>query len=403
MLSDTQLDELMQPILIRQSFINTYVIEIIAKRVKEIGRLLPSDVHRLERLLRSGADVRKINKKLSELTGLNEKAIKKLIQAIAKSAYLDAKPFYDYRQKPFIAFDKNEPLQRIVTAIANQTSGTYVNLSRSRAFMLRDMQNPQKLIPTSLSKTYYSVVDEAIQASQNGTIDYGTAMRRTLQQLSDSGIQAVQYHPESGKEYHQSLEAAVKRNLLDGIRQINQEVQDLTGQQYGADGKEITVHEMSAPDHEPIQGHQFTNEEYEKLQSGEPFQDVNGIEFEAVKRPIGEYNCRHFTYSIIVGISKPNFTAKQLEENMARNAKGYTDSSGKHLTLYECTQKQRALERKIRAAKSLIVTGTAAGDDFMVEKGKAALAQAQKSYSAFSIACGLKKKPLNTIVAGFKW
>ena len=402
MLSENAIDKLMQPIIDRQEAINSYVIEVIAKRVKEIGHLLPSDVYKLERLLKTGSDVKKINKEIARLTGLNEKDIKKLIKAVAKDAYQDTKPFYDYRHKPFIPFEKNAQLQRVVKAIADQTAETYMNISRARAFMIRDMKNPQKLIPTPLAKTYYSVIDEAVQASQSGVIDYGTAMRRTMRQLSESGLQTVTYQSETGKIIHQHLDVAVKRNVLEGIKQINMGVQDEVGKQFGADGKEITVHEISAPDHEPIQGHQFSNEEYEKLQSNEPFKDVNNKHFGAIERAIGQYHCRHFTYSIIIGVSKPIYTQEQLDANIMRNHKGYTDSSGKHRTLYECSQEQRRMEREIRQSKRNIMTGRASGDDTLVKKSKATLSQQQKNYKAFSQACGLSQRPENMRVQGFR-
>lgn len=402
MLSQDTIEKLVQPLIMRQEKLNQYVINIIAKRIKEIGELLPSDIYKLERLLKSGGDVKLINAEIARITGLQVNDIKRLIRVVAFDSYLDAKPFYDYRHKSFIPFDKNTPLQNLVKSISKQTADTYINLSRSRAFMIRDMKNPQRLIPTPLSKAYYSVVDEAVQASQQGIEDYSTAMRRTLKQLVDSGIRTVEYHPESGKLYTQSIEAAVKRNVLDGIRQINQGVQDETGKQYGADGKEITVHEHSAPDHEPIQGHQFTNEEYEKLQNAQPFQDVNGTHFAAIERAIGTYNCRHVTYSIIIGINKPNFTPEELQQNIDRNHKGYTDEKGNHHTLYECTQIQREMERKIRKDKQTIMTGKAAGDEAMVSKAKADLSRHQKEYTAFSKVCGLTKKPLNTRVEGYK-
>ncbi len=402
MLSERDIENLIQPIIDRQEAINNYVVTVIAERVKEIGKLLPSDVYKLERLLKSGADVRKINKEIARLTQMNEHQIKQLIKTVAKDAYIDTKPFYDYRHKPFIPFEQNVELQRVVKAIAKQTAETYVNLSRARAFMIRDLKNPQKLIPTSVSKTYYSVVDEAVQAVQSGTIDYGTAMRRTLKQLSDSGLRTVEYHPKSGKTYTQQLDAAVKRNLLDGIRQLNQAIQDEVGAQFGADGKEITVHEMSAPDHEPIQGHQFTNEEFDKLQSKQPFMDVNGKQFGAIERAIGEYNCRHFTYSIIIGVNKPNFTQEELDANIKRNHKGYTDASGKHRTLYECSQEQRRMEREIRQSKRDVITARASGNEDLLSQSQSTLQRKQRIYREFSRACQLSQKPLNTRVSGYK-
>lgn len=403
MLSENALENLMQPIIDRQMQINDYVIKIIAQRVKEIGHLLPSDVYKLERLLKTGADVRKINKEIARLTGLNEKAIKKLIKEVAQDNYLDTKPYYDYRQKSFIPFEKNIPLQNVVKAVSAVTLDTYKNLSKAQAFMIRDRKNPKKLKPTSIAKTYQSIMDEAIQAVQSGTIDYNTAMRRTMNQLADSGIRYVEYHPESGRRYTQRLDTAVRRNLMDGIRAVNQAVQDETGKQYGADGKEITVHAMSAPDHEPIQGHQFTNEEYDKLQNNEPFEDIDGEKFAAIARPIGVWNCHHFTYSIIIGVNKPNFSKKQLEQLKKDNQKGYTDKkSGKHYTKYECSQKMREMETEIRRHKERYLALSESGDVEGSKAERAIISDLTKQYKAFCAACGLKPQSERARVPGYR-
>lgn len=393
MLSDNALEKLMMPILNRQESINRYIIHKIARRIREIGNLSPADIYKLERLLKSGADVRKINKELARLTKMQEKDIKKLIEYVAKDAYIDAKPFYDYRKLSFIPFEKNEPLQRIVKAIAKQTLGTYRNLSKSQAFMIRDLKNPKKLKPTTVAKVYQSVLDEAIQASQSGAVDYNTAMRRTVRQLADSGLRYVTYQPESGGTYTQRMDTAVRRNLMDGIRALNQGVQDELGEQYGADGKEITVHSMSAPDHEPVQGHQFTNVEFDKLQNAQAFEDVNHRKFMPIQRAIGTLNCKHFTYSIIVGVNKPNFTPEQLDKMIADNQKGYTTPGGKHYTMYECTQEQRRLETKIRQQKERQMAFEMSGDKVGADEAKAKVSALTKEYQAFSHACGLSTKP----------
>ena len=402
MLSDNALENLMQPIIERQQAINNYVLQVIAQRVREIGHLLPSDVYKLERLLKTGADVRKINKKLAQLTGLNERDIKRLIKTVAEQAYIDAKPYYDYRQISYVPFAENVELQRVVAAVAKQTLDTYKNLSKAQAFMIRDLKNPKKLKPTSIARTYQTVIDEAVQVVQSGTLDYNTAMRRTMKQLADSGIRYVEYHPESGRKFTQRLDTAVRRNLMDGIRAINQGVQDETGKQYGADGKELSVHAMSAPDHEPIQGHQFTNEEYDKLQNNEPFQDVDGEKFAAIARPIGVWNCHHFAYSIIIGINKPNFSKKQLEEFKKQNQKGYTDKNGKHYTKYECSQKMREMETEIRRHKERYLTLKTSGDDVAAKAERAKISQLSKEYSSFCEASGLKPQKDRMRVDGYR-
>lgn len=402
MISEAKLNKLISPIVERQERINSYVIAIIVRRIKEIGTLLPSDIYKLEQILRSGSDIRKINKEIARLTGLNEKEIKNLISLIARDAYMDMKPFFDYRHKPFIPFEQNKPLQRVVNVIAKQTLDTYKNLSKAQAFMIRDLKNPKVLKPTPIAETYQTVLDEAIQASQQGIVDYNTAMRRTIKQLSDSGIRSVTYETESGKKHTQRLDTAVRRNLEDGIREINQGVQDEVGKEYGADGKEITVHAMSAPDHEPIQGHQFTNEEYEKLQSNQAFKDLNGKEFDAIKRPIGIWNCKHFSYSIICGVSKPVYTEEQLEKLKEENQKGYTDKNGKHYTKYECSQKMREMETEIRRHKERYVALKEADDKAGMKEEKAIISQLTKEYQAFCDACGLRPQVDRIRVEGYR-
>ena len=401
MLNEKAIDKLIQPIVTRQEALNNYVINVIATRIKEIGTLLPSDIHKLEQLMKSGADVKKINRELSKIAKLQIKDIRNLLKDIAEDAYLDARPFYDYNAKPYIPFEENVQLQRIIKAIENQTVQTYINLSNAQAFMIRDLANPKILKPTPLSKAYYSVVDEAIQVVQQGTLDYNTAMRRTMEQLTNSGIRYVTYDTPSGRKYSQRLDTAVRRNVLDGVREINQKVQDEIGKQFGADGKEITVHLNSAPDHEPIQGHQFSNEEYEKLQNQEPFVDYAGNKFAAIERPIGVWNCRHFTYSIMLG-SKPIYTLEQLEEMKAKNAKGYTDKQGKHYSLYECSQVQRNLETEIRRAKDAQLAFKASGDIENAKKWQAKVTRLQKEYQTFSKACGLATKPDRIMVEGYR-
>lgn len=373
------IENLIQPLLDRQEEINVRIITEIAAQIKRIGELTPSALHKLERLYKTGSDVKKLNEELAQMTGLQVKQIKKLIRDVALTGYVDSKPFYDYRHKSFIPFEKNVEMQRIVNSIANQTADEYVNLSKAQAFMLRDPKNPKNLIPTPMAKAYQTVVDEAIQSVQMGVIDYNTAMSRTLDQLSQSGMRVI-YQTESGKFHTQRMDTAVRRNLLDGVRAINQGVQDEIGEEIDADGKEITVHRYSAPDHEPIQGHQFSNEEFDRLQNERDFRDYNGKKFDAIRRAIGVWNCRHFTYSIVLGHSKPLYTDAQLEEFKKENAKGYTLPNGRHLTMYECTQYQRQLETKIRYAKEGKIAADYAGNAAKSAEYAAKVSKLTKQY-----------------------
>lgn len=397
MLSEDAIENLVQPIVDRQQAINSFIIQKIAKRLREIGKLSPSDVQQLIRLRAIGGDVRLINAELAKLTQLQIADIKELIKDVALDVYIDAKPFYDYRHKAYIPFAENEPLQKVVNAIAKQTADSYVNLSNSKAtgYFISGKTGVIKF--HNIPNTYQTMIDKAIQAHTSG-IDYGTTIRHSLQELTNSGMRRLYW--DSG--YTQRLDTAVRRNVLDGIREINQGVHNITGEQFGSDGKEITVHENSALDHEPFQGHQFTNAEWEKLQSNQDFEDVKGNKFAGVRRVIGQWNCRHFAYSIIIGFSKPMYTDAQLQQFINRNHKGFTLSNGKHLTMYECTQMQRQLETRIRYAKEKKMAFDNAGleDDAKVAETK--VKSLLQEYLSFSKSCGLIPRTEKTFVAGYK-
>ena len=223
-----------------------------------------------------------------------------------------------------------------------------------------------------------------------------------MKELVDSGIRHVEYTSENGKFTTQRLDSAVRRNVLDGVRAINQGVQDLVGEQYGSDGKEITVHDNPAPDHEDIQGHLFTNEEFEKLQSEMDFQDVNGRKYEAIRRAIGTWNCRHFTFSIIVGFSTPVHTQAELDEIIRKNHTGYTMKNGKHLTMYECTQQQRLYERNIRKNKEGVMMAREAGDAELARQYQLKVDKLTLQYRRFSQSCGLPVMDMKKSVPGFR-
>ena len=73
MMNEFEIDKLIQPLIDRQEQINMTVLIKIAERVKAINTILPSDVYKLEQLLKTGEDVREINRKIAELTQLQEK------------------------------------------------------------------------------------------------------------------------------------------------------------------------------------------------------------------------------------------------------------------------------------------------------------------------------------------
>ena len=98
-----------------------------------------------------------------------------------------------------------------------------------------------------------------------------------------------------------------------------------------------------------------------------------------------EYNCRHTYFGIILGVSEPIYTDKELK--VFKNAT--VNWNGKKISYYEATQKQRQLENAIRKQKRTVQTLEKANMDNKVEKGQ--LAQLQRKYKDFCKETGLEK------------
>ena len=376
MLTDKQIADALALIDERYHKVIQKYLKMVGRTVLKIGELNQSSINLLIQLRRMGVDVQTIEKELRNATRLTQSDIRKLYKKAAEEANTDAR--FEYITKG-VEPDNNR-WNELVESIWRQTAGTMENLSNT----------------TSISEEYKEVISEAVQAVSMGATDYKAAIRDSIKRLGGSGIR-VEY--ESG--YKRRLDTAVRQNVLDGVRQIQLESQKLIGEEIGADGVEITAHPNSAPDHEPVQGRQFDIENFERMQSAQPFEDADGNWYKPFERPIREWNCRHFVHYIILGVSKRMYSDEQLEEWKKENREG-CDINGKHYTKYEATQLMRKIETAIRKQKDTAVLAQASGDDVLRRECQSNITQLTSKYDQVAKAAGLRARPEKTIVKEFK-
>lgn len=179
----------------------------------------------------------------------------------------------------------------------------------------------------------------------------------------------------------------MRRNILGGLGLMQESISQRNHDQLGCDGWEISAHAASAPDHEPIQGKQYSDAEYQALNN-------------SLQRRIGTLNCGHAAFPILLGINKPQYTQEELEQFRRDNEKG-VEYEGRRYTLYEATQKQRELERAIRRQKRRILVGEAVGDGKKLTADRIRLQRLNQEYTTFSKAAGLRTQRERAMVAGF--
>jgi hypothetical protein len=164
--------------------------------------------------------------------------------------------------------------------------------------------------------------------------------------------------------------------MMGGLGLMVEQISQSNHDELGANGWELSAHANSAPDHEPIQGKQYPDAEYEALNN-------------SLVRRIGTLNCGHNAFPIIIGVNEPQYTPEQLEKFREDNEKGVT-VDGKHYTGYGATQMQRKLERAIRRQKRRVMAAEASGDKETLTTAKTRLQVLRQEYSRFSKAAGLR-------------
>ena len=371
---------------------NTFVLKQIGKTIKEIGQLKPSELYKLEQMIKYGARYDTIIERLSKITQLNIKEIDEIFEAYAKRDYKFAEKFYKYRNITYIPFNQMTALKNEVEALSLLTKGTYMNLANTSVlgFWLNDRFY-------NIQEAYRYAVDQAILSISQGKDTFQHQMYSLLKQFGDSGIRTIDYASGTSRR----LDSALKMNLRGGIRELHNATQEVLGKDFGADGVEITVHEYPAPDHAMLQGRQFSYEEYENLQNNLPATDYQGITYTHEHRPISQLNCYHNKFDIVLGVSKPQYTNEELEQIEKRNEKGF-EYNGQHYTMYEGTQLMRRIETEIRKQKDNQILGKEANNKELIETSQYKITQLTNRYKEVINASGLKSQLKRARVVGYK-
>ena len=366
MLTEKELENAVGRIISRLDEVNTVYISKIAAQIKRIGELNQSSINRLVLMSEMGADVAEITLKLQKATGLNIRDLFRIYQTALDEVYTD-KRFKSYLQENPLPIDGKERLTQYARAVSVQTAQTLLNLSNT----------------TAIADTYKEAIDQAVFAVSTGVADYQSATRDTVRSLGYNGMQ-VYY--ESG--YHRRLDTAVRQNVIDGVNQIAQNASIMMGEQLGYDAIELSAPLRSAPDHEPVQGRVFLKEEFEKMQSGQDFVDVDGNHYSGFARPIGEWNCMHIAMSFSTEHSVRKYSDEQLRAWKEANAAG-CEIDGKHVSTYKASQIMRKIETEIRREKDAAVAAQKAGDNILRQKCQRRINALSAKYSQIAQASGI--------------
>ena len=311
------------------------LIKDISRRVQKAGAITDTAEYQIYRAQALGEGKKAIEQAVSKQIGISEEVIASLFEYVADKS---------------LSPDENGSLKRMTEAYTRMTQ------SKTRE-LLRDLwaDTPEGKVQP-LQTAYARAMDFAFRQVATGTLDLNTAIRRAVTPLAKRGLRTIEQ--KSGRSV--GVEYACRRYIMDQLGQLDDEIQHADHDALGCDGWEISAHAACAPDHEPIQGRQYGDAEFEKLNN-------------SLQRRIGH-----------------------LKDD---NERGVV-YNGYRYTLYEAGQEQSRIENGIRLIKRQILADeeTESPD---LQKHQIKLRVVQAEYARFCKAVGLPTRSERLQVAGF--
>lgn len=257
---------------------------------------------------------------LSRRTGVMERTIREILNfAAVESLSFDAAVYSLAGMNP-LPVVRSPGMQQLLRAGIENTQGVMRNWTRTTA--------------NTATKQFEDAMDRAYMQVLSGAFSPSRAVSLAVSRLAKEGVCSVRYP--SGRVDH--MDVAARRAVRTGIAQTAGTLQLQLAGELGCDLMRITSHMGARPSHAVWQGRVVSLSGRSGYLSQEDIGYGTGAGFKG-------WNCRHDWYPYIEGASFPTGEIYDLDENRA---------------VYEATQKQRALERGIRAGKRACVADRAA-------------------------------------------
>ena len=357
------------------------IMEDIVRRLKNnAGEIIRSADWLIYRLHELGESKEAIREYIKDALNLSEKELEKIYSGPLSEGYANDEALYKAVGKDFIRFEDNEPLQQLIRAIIKQTNSAFKNITQSLGFAVN--KNGVTSF-TPLADFYQQTLDGAVLDIASGAFDYNTVLKRTVKELTNSGLRTVDY----ASGHSNRVPVAARRAVMTGFNQTVARINDYNAKELETDTFEVTWHSGHRPSHW-WGGGWYTKQELESVCG---LGSVDGL--------CGA-NCYHNYYPVIPGVSVPTYSAEELEQMRADELKT-TEYDGKEYTKYEALQRQRRLETKMRAQRqeiNLLKEGGADEDDIIAARCRYRGTSAE--YVRFSNAMGIPQQRERVTVDG---
>lgn len=349
------------------------IIQDIVRRIVKTGEITSTADWQINRLKIIGYSSEDIEKMLKSALNKSYPEMFELYDKVINWEYVRNKDLYEQINAEYIPYEKNKHLNQVINGIAQQSLEDLENVTRSLGFYL-DINGKKTITP--LSQVYTEHLDRACFDIVSGAFDYNSVLRRTVTQLTNSGLRTIDY----ASGWHNRIDVAARRAVMTGLSQITGKITDYNAKKLGTEYFEVAWHAGARPTHAVWQGKVWTKEQLVSVCGLGTVTGLLGV------------NCYHEYYPFFPGISERNWTNQWLEEKNQEENKP-KEFQGKEYTVYEAKQRQRQMETAMRAQREKVRAlqkGKADQDEILAHKMKY---QGQlNEYARFSKKMGLRQE-----------
>lgn len=363
------------------SDLEVFVLRDICRRFKDADSATNTAIEQIKLLKRRGYDEKEIDKYIKETLKKSEAEM----QAAWDDAVERNQRYYsDLLTKGGLTKEGFDPLLVAdeVEAIRRQTHDEFVNLTQSMGFAVRGSNGQIEFSP--IAETYQKILDNAEMQVWSGAVSYAEAIRNATKQLTDSGLQVVDY----ASGWHNRVDVAARRAIMTGASQISAKYSERIAEDLDTDYFEVTAHagarDIDYPN--PWSNHKKWQGKVYSKRSGDKYPSIYEVCGLGAVDGLNGANCRHLYHAFFDGISERTYT----DEELANIDPPPFTYQGREYTAYEATQKQRQIERAIKKAKLEVIAAEESGDLERATDKTIRTKRLVGMYKDFSNAAGLK-------------
>ena len=376
MLTPDYLENVPAPMMQLWQQVEEDILRDVARRIGKMNQITATADWQLWRREQVRLCNREVLKILAKYTGKSTAQLRQIFQEAAAKALEEDDLLYQSAGLDPPDPNTDQALLNLLNAGYQQTEGSWKNLTATTA--------------NTVSGQLEAALDRAWLQVSSRAFDCQAYIGRAVGDVARNVTGVT--HPTGHRD---TLEVAVRRAVLTGINQTAGKLQIARMDEMDWAFVETSAHAGARPSHARWQGRQY-HRGGAVTYRGKHYPDFEQATGYGTGAGLCGWNCRHGFFAIDPDLDpRPAYTAEELAALDAKDI----EYQGKRYSKYEISQKQRALERQVRAAKKVWLAEDAAGLDST--QSAVRLRQARQELAQFIKDTGGRNDSSRTFVSGF--